>query len=63
MSNGGQASNVYWWVAEAATMTTSNIQGTILAGAATTFTGGSLIGRDFAKAAVTITGAAITGCK
>jgi Ice-binding-like len=63
MSNGGQAFNVYWWVAEAATMTTSNFQGSILAGAATTFTGGSLIGRDFAKAAVTITGAAITGCK
>ena len=63
MSGGGQASNVYWWIAEAATMTTSNIQGTILAGAATTFTGGSLIGRDFAKAAVTITGATITGSK
>ena len=63
MSNGGQASNVYWWIAEAATMTTSNIQGSILAGAATTFTGGSLIGRDFAKAAVTITGATIIGCK
>lgn len=63
MSGGGQASNVYWWIAEAATMTTSNFQGTILAGAATTFTGGSLIGRDLAKAAVTITGATIIGCK
>jgi hypothetical protein len=62
MANGGQPCNVYWWVAEAATMTTSNFQGTILAGAATTFTGGSLIGRDLAKAAVTMTGASVIGC-
>jgi Ice-binding-like len=61
MSSGGLASNVYWWVAEAATMTTSNFQGTILAGAATTFTGGSLIGRDLSKAAVTLTGATVSG--
>ncbi|HAR46050.1 MAG TPA: hypothetical protein DCS05_07745 [Nitrospiraceae bacterium] len=62
MSGGGQACNVYWWVAEAATMTTSNFQGTILAGAATTFTGGSLIGRDLAKAAATLTGVTVSAC-
>lgn len=62
MSGGGQSCNVYWWVAQAATMTTSNFQGTILAGAATTFTGGSLIGRDLAKAAATLTGVTVSAC-
>jgi Ice-binding-like len=62
MSGGGQACNVYWWVAGGATMTTSNFQGTILAGAATSFTGGSLIGRDLAKGAVTLTGATVVAC-
>jgi hypothetical protein len=62
MSGGGQACNVYWWVAEAATMTTSNFQGTLLSGAATTFTGGSLIGRDLAKAAATLTGVTVSAC-
>jgi hypothetical protein len=62
MANNGQPCNVYWWVAEAATMTTSNFKGTVLAGAATTVTGGSFMGRDFAKAAVTLTGADIVSC-
>ena len=63
MAGGGQPCNVYWWVAEAATMTTSNFLGTILAGAATTVkTGGSFIGRNFATAAVTLTGASALGC-
>ncbi|MEK7704599.1 MAG: ice-binding family protein [Myxococcota bacterium] len=61
-SGGAQACNVYWRVAEAATMTTSNFQGTILAGAATTFTGGSLIGRTMAQAAITLTGVTVSGC-
>jgi hypothetical protein len=60
MAGGAQASNVYWWVAEAATMTTSDIKGTILAGSASTFTGGSLIGRSLAKAAVTLTGITVS---
>jgi len=63
MSGGGQACNVYWWVAEASTMTDSDFQGTILAGAASTFTRGSLIGRDFAKAGVTFTGVTVSGCE
>jgi hypothetical protein len=63
MANGGQPCNVYWWVAEAVSMTTSNFKGTILAGAATTFTtGGSLIGRVLAKAGVTMTGFDVFGC-
>lgn len=68
MSNGGQPCNVYWWVAEAVTMTTSAFQGTILAGAAITMTGlaGTTTpfnGDALAKAAVTLTGVTVTACK
>jgi hypothetical protein len=62
MAGGAQACNVTWWVAEAATMTDSNLKGSVLAGMATTFTRGTLIGADFAKAGATITGTAIVGC-
>ena len=62
MTGGGVACNVYWWVAEAATMTTSNFQGTILAGAAITVTGGTFNGNALAKAAVTLTGATASVC-
>jgi len=62
MSGGAQPCNVYWWVAEAATMTTSNFQGNILSGMDTTFTGGSLIGRSLAKAATTLTGVTVSSC-
>jgi hypothetical protein len=62
MSGGGQPCNVYWWVAEAATMTTSNFQGSILSGMDSTFTGGSLIGRDLSKAAATLTGVTVSSC-
>jgi len=41
MAGGGQACNVNWWVAQAATLTTSSFQGTILAGADITVTGGN----------------------
>jgi ice-binding like protein len=54
--------NVYWWVAEAATMTDSTFVGTILAGAAVSLTRGTFNGDAFAKAAVTITGTAVTAC-
>jgi hypothetical protein len=63
MEGGGVPCNVYWWVAQAATLTDSNFQGTILAGAAITITGGTFNGDALAKAAVTMTGAVITGCK
>jgi hypothetical protein len=43
-------------------MTTSNFQGSILAGMDSTFTGGSLIGRDLTKGAATFTGAAVSSC-
>jgi hypothetical protein len=62
MAGGGQPCNVYWWVAEAATMTDSDFKGTILAGAAITVTGGTFVGSALAKAAVTMTGVAATGC-
>lgn len=67
MVNGAQACNVTWWVAEAATMTTSAFQGTILAGAAVTLTGLAgtttpFFGDVLAKAAVTLTNITITGC-
>ena len=68
MTNGGQPCNVDWWVAEAATLTTSGFQGTILAGAAITMTGlaGNTTpfnGDALAKGAVTLTGVTVAGCK
>jgi len=62
MAGGGQPSNVYWWVAQAATLTDSNFVGTILAGAAITITRGTFTGDAFAKAAVTMTGTNLVGC-
>src|SRR6267142_6467993 len=62
MAGGGQACNVTWWTAEAATMTDSNLAGTILAGAAVTETRGTQSGSAFAKAGATVTGTAIVGC-
>jgi hypothetical protein len=53
---------VYWWTAEAVTMTDSKLVGTILAGAAVSLTRGTFNGDAFAKAAVTITGTAVTAC-
>ena len=60
MAGGALASNVTWRVADAVTMTTSNIQGNILAGAGITLTGGSLHGNVSSKADVTITGTAVS---
>jgi hypothetical protein len=54
--------NVFWWTAEAATLSYSDFLGTILAGAAITVTGGSLDGQALAKAAVTLTGANVAVC-
>jgi ice-binding like protein len=65
MAGGGTDCNVTWWVAEAATLTTSHFIGTILAGAAITATAGtvgSFDGNALAKAAVTLTGGVLTGC-
>lgn len=66
LAGGAQACNVTWWVDAAATMTTSALQGNILAGAAITTTGGSFNGNAWAGAAgvgdVTFTGTAVVGC-
>jgi hypothetical protein len=60
--DGGTPCNVYWWVDAAATMTTSNFVGTILAGRAITINYGTFTGDALAKAAVTMTGTTFTGC-
>ena len=62
LANGAQSCNVFWGPSGAATMTDSNLKGTILAGAATTLTRGTFIGRALATNAVTLTGVAVTGC-
>jgi hypothetical protein len=62
MAGGGQPCDVYWGVAEAATLTDATFVGTILAGAAITMTRGTSTGAAFAKAAVTMTGTNLTGC-
>ena len=62
MAGGGNPCNVNWQVAEAVTMTTSNLVGTILAGAAITLTDTTLAGRALATAGVTTTRSNIAGC-
>ena len=62
MAGGGQACNVTWWVADATTMTTSNVQGNIFAGSSITLTGGTFTGHAASKADVTITGTAVGSC-
>jgi hypothetical protein len=67
MDGGGDACNVTWWVAQAATMTDSHFLGNILAGAAITLTRGTFAGNVWAGASgvgdVTITGTALVGCE
>jgi Ice-binding-like len=71
MAGGGQACNVNWRTGAAATLTTSNFRGTVLAGADITVTGGTLNGDVMAggagspsapTGAVTLTNAVIAGC-
>jgi len=69
----GDACNVTWWTAQAATVTRGDFKGTILAGAAftatgtattgSTFAGRALAGRTSATAGVTVTDMTITGCE
>ena len=54
--------NVYWWTAQAATLTDSVFIGSIFAGADITVTRGSLSGQVFAIGAVTLTGAKVSVC-
>jgi len=71
MAGGGQPCNVFWWVKDAATLTTSMMKGTILAGADITSTGSLLNGAALAggggspflpTGAVTLTGSAVSVC-
>jgi hypothetical protein len=68
---GTHCPNVYWWVAQDATLTASNFQGTILAGADITVTGGTFHGDALAggagstslpTGAVTFTNSTVTAC-
>ena len=62
LDGGAQACNVYWRVADAATLTDSVFVGTIIGGADITLTRGTYNGRIVAAAGITITGTAFTGC-
>jgi hypothetical protein len=63
MSGGETCSNnVFWWTAEAATLTDSVFVGNILAGTSITVTRGSLDGQALAKAAVTLTNTEVSAC-
>jgi len=57
MGGTAQACNVYWWTADAATLTDSNFKGTVLSGDAFTMTRGSHDGRGFATTDATVTDA------
>ncbi len=67
MADGAVACDVTWWVEGAATMTTSDFKGNILAGEAITLTGGTFYGNAWAGASgvgdVTITGTETIGCE
>jgi hypothetical protein len=54
--------NVSWWVRQASTMTTSNFQGHILAGAGISFTGGTYKGNAWSQEDVTVTDTTVTPC-
>jgi Ice-binding-like len=66
MAGGGQPCNVTWAPSAAVTMTTSVMQGNLLAGNAIdgsiTLTGGSLAGSAMANVAVTMTDTSVIGC-
>jgi hypothetical protein len=57
--------NVFWWTAEAATLTSSSFIGSILSGSTVTVTGGDFLGRALASTDVTVTDVApmtFAGC-
>ena len=62
--NGGDLCNVYWQTDGATTLTTSNVVGTILSGAAVTVTGGTFEGGLLATDAATLTtGSVVDACE
>lgn len=62
MGGTAEACNVYWWTAEALSLTRSTFVGTVLSGAAVTMTDGLWTGRAMASTDVTFTDSTITGC-
>lgn len=62
MGGTAQACNVYWWTAEAATITDAVFAGTVLSGTDATMTDTSWEGRALATGDVTLTDSIITGC-
>jgi hypothetical protein len=62
MAGGASPCNVQWWVRQAASMTTSNFKGHILAGAGVSFTGGTYRGNAWSQEDVTVTGTDVRAC-
>ena len=62
MAGNASACNVTWWVRQASTMTTSNFQGHVLAGAGVSFTGNTYKGNAWSQEDVAVTGTAVTAC-
>ncbi|HVS13626.1 MAG TPA: ice-binding family protein [Thermoanaerobaculia bacterium] len=62
MGGDADACNVYWWTAEAATMTDAVFVGNVLSGSAATMTGTTWVGRALATTDVALTDSIITGC-
>lgn len=63
MGGTAQACNVYWWTAEAVTLTDAVFAGNVLSGTATTMTDTIWEGRALATTDVTLTDSIITGCQ
>lgn len=62
LAGNASACNVTWWVRQASTMTTSNFQGHVLAGAGISFTGNTYKGNAWSQEDVAVTGTAVTAC-
>ena len=63
LGGGATACNVTWWSEAAATLTDSDLKGSILSGAGLTLTRGSVAGRAMGKAGVTLTDVvSLSGC-
>ncbi|MBR9991262.1 MAG: hypothetical protein KFH98_15980 [Gemmatimonadetes bacterium] len=62
MAGNASACNVTWWVRQASTMTISNFQGHILAGAGISFTGDTYKGNAWSQEDVAVTGTVVTAC-
>lgn len=63
MGGTAQACNVYWWTAEAVTLTDALFAGNVLSGAAVTVTDTTWEGRALATTDVALTDSLVTGCQ